>query len=94
VVTTKDIIRAVIKETGVSLKNIKQDNRKKQVVLARHLIMYLLKINTDMPYDDIAHLLGKKDHTTVMHGVQKIINNIPKDDTLRKKIDIIKSYFL
>jgi len=91
-ITTKQIINAVSYQTKVKLKDIRQDNRKKQVVLARHLIMYFLKTTTQLPYEDIARLLGKKDHTTVMHAVSKIINQIPKDDQLRQRVEAIKSY--
>jgi chromosomal replication initiator protein len=92
--SAKEIIRVVAKETGVRLKDIKDDNRKQNIVQSRHLIMYLLKTLTNLPYEDIAHLLGKKDHTTVMHGVQKIINEIPNSEALRKKIESIKSIFV
>jgi len=91
-ITTKQIINAVIFETKVRLKEIRQDNRKKQVVLARHLIMYFLKTMTNLPYEDIARLMGKKDHTTVMHAVSKIINQIPQNDRLRQKVEAIKNY--
>lgn len=92
-VTAKEIMNAVMRETGVRLKQIKEDNRKKQIVMARHLIMYFLKTLTNLPYEDIAHLLGKKDHTTVMHAVGKIITQSPKDEELRQKIEAIKNYF-
>ena len=91
-ITPKEIINAVSFETKVKLKDIRQDNRKKQIVQARHLIMYFLKTITNLPYEDIAHLLGKKDHTTVMHAVSKIINQIPKDESLRRRVEAIKNY--
>lgn len=91
-ITPKDIVNAVSYQTKVRLKDIKLDNRKKQVVLARHLIMYFLKTINNLPYEDIAHFLGKKDHTTVMHAVSKIINQIPKDETLRRQVESIKNY--
>ena len=93
ILTPKEIVSAVIKETGIKLKDIKQDLRKKQIVQARHLIMYFLKTCTNLPYEDIAHLLGKKDHTTVMHAVAKIINQIPKDEELRRRVETIKNRF-
>jgi chromosomal replication initiator protein len=34
--------------------------------------MYLLRKHTDLNFIDIAHLLGRKDHTTIIHGVDKI----------------------
>jgi len=90
--TPKEIINAVVYHTKIKLKDIRQDNRKKQVVLARHLIMYLLKTINNLAYEDIARLLGKKDHTTVMHAVSKIINQIPKDESLRRQVEAVKNY--
>ena len=92
VITPKAIINAVSYQTGVKLKEIRLDNRKKQVVLARHLIMYFLKTINNLPYEDIARLLGKKDHTTVMHAVSKIINQIPQNEDLRHRVEAIKNY--
>ncbi len=89
----REIIRLVSQEFGIKLKEIKEDGRKKNVVLARHVCMYLLKTLTNLTYENIADLVGKKDHTTVMHGVQKIINQIPNNDSLRRSINKIKSFF-
>ena len=38
--------------------------------------MYMLRKHTDLNYVDIAHLLNRKDHTTIMHGVEKIESDI------------------
>lgn len=91
-ITPKEIINAVCLQTKIRLKDIRLDNRKKQVVLARHLIMYFLKTINNLSYEDIARLLEKKDHTTVMHAVSKIINQIPKDEALRRQVETIKNY--
>lgn len=92
IITPKEIISAVVYHTGVRIKEIRQDNRRKQIVLARHLIMYFLKTINNLAYEDIARLLEKKDHTTVMHGVSKIINQIPKNEELRRQVETIKNY--
>ncbi len=90
----REIIKIAARELNVKLKDIKEDNRKQNVAMARHIIMYFLKTLTNLPYEDIALLLGKKDHTTVMHGVQKVMNQIPNDDILRRKVETIKNYFV
>lgn len=89
----REIIRAVSQEFGVGLREIKEENRKKDVALARHVCMYLLKTLTNLTYENIADLVGKKDHTTVMYGVQKIINQIPNNEALRQSINKIKNRF-
>ncbi len=89
----KEIIKITAAEFGVKLKEIKEDNRKKNITLARHVSMYLLKTLTNLTYEDIAHLLEKKDHTTVMHAVGKIIKEIARNSDLRNQIENIKLHF-
>ena len=45
---------------------------------------------TDTSLINIGKLLGKKDHTTVLHGVNKISDEIKTNEELANKIDIIK----
>jgi chromosomal replication initiator protein len=45
---------------------------------------------TDTSLQTIADLLSKKDHTTIIHGVEKIADKIQTDEELSNKIDIIK----
>ena len=44
---------------------------------------------TATPYTSIGTLLGKKDHTTIMHGVNKITAELETNEELRNKVDII-----
>lgn len=91
-INPKDILGAVTKEMGVKMKDLKEDNRKKNIALARHVAMYLLKSLTNLTYEEIAALTGKKDHTTVMHGVQKIITSLSINEELRRTVERIKTY--
>ena len=43
-----------------------------------------------MSLADIAKLLEKKDHTTVMYGIKKITSKIETDEDVKNKVDIIK----
>ena len=72
-------------------EDIVSKRRNSELVLPRQVMMYLCRELTDTSYINIAKLLGKKDHTTVMHGVEKIKNELENgNDELRNKIDIIK----
>jgi len=55
--------------------------------------MYFLKTQTSLTYEEIARFLGKKDHTTVLHGVQKIMNGLSQNDGLRAKIEKLRLFF-
>ena len=52
--------------------------------------MYLCRELTDTSFSNIGKLLGKKDHTTVIHGVNKISEEIVNNEDLKNKIDVIK----
>ena len=52
--------------------------------------MYLCRNIIGMSLTDIAKLLEKKDHTTVIHGIKKITTEIETDEDIKNKVDIIK----
>jgi chromosomal replication initiator protein len=85
-VTIDLIMNVVSSEMGVSVAEIKGDRRSKQVVQARHLVMYLARELTDESLPKIGERLGGRDHTTVMHGVKKIGKQILEDRQLYELI--------
>ena len=52
--------------------------------------MYLCKELTQEPLQEIARALNKKDHTTIIYGINKISDSVKVDKTLLNKIEIIK----
>ncbi|MCA9213188.1 MAG: AAA family ATPase [Planctomycetales bacterium] len=77
----KRIIRTAANYYGLSTKDLCGSSRRKQHVLARSMAMYLLRQNTDLSYQEIGHVFGDRDHTTVMHACRKI-ESLIKDDAL------------
>lgn len=65
-------------------------SRKAPLATARHVAMYLLYIDLDIPYEQIGALFGGRDHTTVMHAVDKIGERLKTDPTMGKIIADIK----
>ena len=51
--------------------------------------MYLCRNLVDISLNDIATILNKKDHTTVIHGIKRIESDIKTNSSLRERIDII-----
>ena len=58
-----------------------------QVALARHIAMYLIRINIDVPLAKIGNAFGGRDHTTVMNGILKVENMLKTDDSLKAVIN-------
>lgn len=84
------IIDVVAEHFNISKEDITSKKRNSEYVLPRQIIMYLCRHLTDTSLQMIASYLGKKDHTTVIHGVEKIEEKIKTDEDLENKIETIK----
>ena len=89
-ITPNTIIDVVSEHFNVSRDDITSKKRSQEYVLPRQIIMYLSRTMTNSSLQSVAALLGKKDHTTIIHGVDKIEEMIKTDEELRHKIDTIK----
>lgn len=70
--SAKQIIERCAKYYQVSLEDIMSPKRDKDIVLPRQVAMYLLRSELHLSFPKIAHELGRKDHTTAIHSVEKI----------------------
>lgn len=66
------IIKAVAKSFNVTVKDLKGPRRTKEVALARQVAMYILREEYSYKLEEIAKFLNREDHTTVMHGIEKV----------------------
>ncbi|MBD5452465.1 MAG: chromosomal replication initiator protein DnaA [Lachnospiraceae bacterium] len=89
-VTPNLILDTVAEHFGVSVNDISSKRRDKEFAIPRQIIMYLCRNMTTETYQNIAALLGKKDHTTVISGVKKIEKLIETDSELKNKVETIK----
>ena len=83
-------IEVVSEHFQISLDQMISKNRSKDIARPRQIAMYLCKNMTDTPLDSIGALLGGRDHSTIIHGVQKISDEYESDETTRSIIDTIK----
>jgi chromosomal replication initiator protein len=82
---SKKIINRVCDLYKVDIEDIFSRNRKKECAFARHLCMYILKERNGLSLSRIATLFNR-DHTSVLYGINKILANIQKDESLKKVI--------
>lgn len=73
-ITPQMILDATAETFGFSIEEIKGPNRRRPLVTARQVSMYVFRDLTDFSYPAIAREFGGRDHTTVMHAVEKISN--------------------
>ena len=89
-ITPELIIDVVAEHFGVSPADITSKKRNSEFVQPRQVVMYLCRKLTDTSYVNIGKLLGKKDHTTIIHGVNKIEDELKSNEELNSKIETIK----
>lgn len=89
-ITPSLIINVVAEHFGVSIEDIVSKKRNSEIALPRQVYMYLCRELTDVSLDNIGSNVGGRDHSTVMHGVDKIKEDIKNNEELRNKIAIIK----
>lgn len=89
-ITPKLIINVVAEHYGVNPDDITSKRRNSEFVQPRQVVMYLCRVLTEESFQNIGNILGKKDHTTVIHGHKKIEEDILTNEELRNKIETIK----
>lgn len=89
-ITPELIIQVVAEHFNITPEEISSKKRNSEIVFPRQIAMYLCRDMTDIPLQSIGNYLGKKDHTTIIHGAQKIANEVENNESTRKVIEAIK----
>lgn len=89
-VTSDIIIKEISAHLHVSIDDIKSNSRKQELVQARQIIMYMLKKHTDESYAAIGMMLGKRTHTTVVHGCQTIQEQLKINPLIKDTINSVE----
>ncbi|WP_275527704.1 helix-turn-helix domain-containing protein, partial [Oenococcus oeni] len=82
VITLPDIQKTVADDYNVSINDLIGKKRNSDIVLPRQVAMYLIRTLTDTSLPKIGQAFGGRDHTTVMHGTEKIADLIETDYAL------------
>ena len=90
VITPEFIISTVAEHFDITPEDIMGSKRNSKVVYPRQITMYLCREMTNIPLKTIGKYIGNRDHTTIMHGIEKIEKEIPNSPATQKAIDIIK----
>lgn len=88
--TPKQIIERTAKHFQIEFVDIRSPRRDKYIVVPRQIAMYLLRSELHLSFPRIAVELGRKDHTTAIHSVEKIEKAIKLDFTIREQVADIK----
>lgn len=86
-VTPEHIISVVSDQYGVSTEDLVSKKRSQNIALPRQIVMYLCRSLTQLSTTSIGQAIGGRDHTTVMHGCEKIVEQMKDDFSFKKRIE-------
>lgn len=86
----EDVVQAVSKYFQVGKRLLLSETRARPIVRPRQILMYLLRTHLGIPLEEVGRLVGGRDHTTVMHAVDKITKLATNDVQIREDILKIK----
>ena len=90
--SAKQIIERTARHFQVPMEDMVGPKRDKDIVVPRQIAMYILRTELNLSFPKIAKELGRKDHTTAIHSVEKIEREARTDASLRMAISEIKEH--
>ena len=89
--TVQSIQETVCKYFNLELSAIQTNSRKREIVQARQIPMFLAKKYTDCSFSHIGKIVGKKDHATVLHACKTIKDQMETNKTFRSSVEEIEN---
>lgn len=88
--TPKQIISKVSNHFNVDVSDIISPKRDRHIMIPRQIAMYLMRSELHTSFPSIARELGRKDHTTAIHSVEKITKAVKLDYSIRENVAEIR----
>ncbi len=89
-ITPQLIIEVVAEHCSITVDQLMSKSRSNDIAKPRQIAMYLCKTMTDKPLDYIGTLLGGRDHSTIIHGINKVKDDISSDTAFRQTVETIR----
>ncbi len=92
-ISFETIVKQISEYYNLDDRIIYEKTRRKEIVKARQMIMFILREDFNESYPSIGSKLGGKDHTTVIHSYEKIKQELQTNPVLMKELDDIRILF-
>ena len=92
--TVRNIVAEVAAFHTIAAEHILSPNRKHGIVRPRQIACYLAKDLTKLSLSQIGKRIGGRDHTTVLHTIQKVERLMATDELLANQIDALRQQFI
>ncbi len=81
----------VAKHWGVTAAELASKRRTKELTVPRQVAMYLIRELLDLPLVDIGKVFGGRDHSTVIHSIQKVEREMAEDAAFRQRVEALRA---
>lgn len=88
--SARSIIEKTAKHFHISMEDILGPKRDKDIVVPRQVAMYMLRSELHLSFPKIAHELGRKDHTTAIHSIDKIEKEMNYEGPIKQHVNELK----
>ncbi len=85
-ISARQIIERTAKHFHISMEDILGPKRDKDIVVPRQIAMYMLRSELHLSFPKIAHELGRKDHTTAIHSIEKIEKELGYEGSIKQYV--------
>ena len=89
-ITCEDVMNVVASFYNITTDDLKGPRRNREVTIPRQIAMYLCRELTDCSMSRIGDVMGGRDHTTVLHGCDKVAEDLRTSETLSSFVDDIR----
>lgn len=87
--TPELIIEVIAEHFNLTTNELYSINKSRNIAYPRQVAMYLCRKLTDFSLSDIGKIMGNRDHTTILHGIDKVEKNIKSDPSMQNTIDVL-----
>ena len=88
-VTIDTIQKVVAEHYNISIGDLKSRHRSKKVLIPRQVAIYIARELCDYSYPELGNEFGGKDHTTILHSYEKIVDQLKTDTVLNSTIQML-----
>lgn len=88
-VTIDTIQKVVAEHYNISIGDLKSRHRSKKVLIPRQIAIYIARELCDYSYPELGNEFGGKDHTTILHSYEKIVDQLKTDTVLDSTIQML-----
>ena len=89
-VQAQQIIETISQYFNISVKELIEKGRKKEVSYARQIAMYLMRTELNASYPGIGSQFGGRDHTTALHAYEKVNKEINTDEKVKEDVAVLR----